>query len=71
MRTSRRADELRPLSMTAGVVKPADGSVLVKLGETHVICTASSDRSRRSAHRHCRRRRISQSRSNGCYIVYG
>jgi ribonuclease PH len=40
MRTSRRHDELRPLSMTAGVIKHADGSVMVRLGDTHVICTA-------------------------------
>lgn len=39
-RSGRSADELRPLSIECGVVKNADGSVLVKLGETHVICTA-------------------------------
>jgi ribonuclease PH len=40
MRTERADDELRSLEMTPGVVKNADGSVLVRLGDTHVICTA-------------------------------
>lgn len=39
-RSGRSADELRPLSIDCGVVRNADGSVLIKLGETHVICTA-------------------------------
>ena len=37
----RRADEMRPVSITAGVIKPAEGSALVKVGDTQVICTAS------------------------------
>jgi len=40
VRTERKADELRPLKMTPGIVKSADGSVLIELGETKVICTA-------------------------------
>ena len=40
MRSGRSAGELRPLSIECGVVRNADGSVLIKLGETHVICTA-------------------------------
>jgi ribonuclease PH len=40
MRTERSHDRLRPLTISPGIVKPADGSVLIKLGETHVICTA-------------------------------
>ena len=40
MRTTRRADELRPLKITCGVVKNADGSALIEMGDTHVICTA-------------------------------
>ena len=40
MRTSRKADELRPLTIECGVIKPADGSALIKIGETHVLCTA-------------------------------
>ncbi|MGO8684952.1 MAG: ribonuclease PH [Thermoleophilia bacterium] len=40
MRTVRKADELRPLNIECGVIKPADGSALIKIGETHVLCTA-------------------------------
>lgn len=40
MRTDRRADELRPLEISCGVVKNADGSTLIRMGETHVVCTA-------------------------------
>ena len=37
----RRPDELRPLSFTRDYTEMADGSVLVTLGRTHVLCTAS------------------------------
>ncbi len=40
MRSERRSDELRPLSVTCGVVRNADGSALIRMGETHVVCTA-------------------------------
>jgi ribonuclease PH len=40
VRTDRGADELRPLEITCGVVKNADGSALIRVGDTHVICTA-------------------------------
>ena len=37
MRPSRRApDELRPVTLERGVVKYAEGSCLVKFGDTHV-----------------------------------
>jgi len=36
----RRADELRPISIKTGYVPPADGSCLIELGRTRVICTA-------------------------------
>jgi ribonuclease PH len=39
-RSGRDKSELRPLAMTTGFVKNADGSVFVELGDTHVICTA-------------------------------
>ncbi len=42
VRLGRRPDELRPLSMERDVAKFADGSVLVRLGDTHVLCTAKS-----------------------------
>jgi ribonuclease PH len=42
VRLGRLPDELRPLSMERDVAKFADGSVLVRLGDTHVLCTAKS-----------------------------
>ena len=42
MRPSRRApDELRKVTLERGVARYAEGSCLVKFGETHVLCTAS------------------------------
>jgi len=37
----RRPDELRPLEIIAGFQKHAEGSALVKLGDTWVLCSAS------------------------------
>jgi ribonuclease PH len=37
----RRADELRPLEMILGMQKHAEGSVLIKCGDTWVLCSAS------------------------------
>ena len=42
MRPSRRApDQLRPVSLERGVVKYAEGSCMVKFGDTHVLVTAT------------------------------
>jgi len=42
MRPSKRAaDEMRSVTLDRGVSKHAEGSCLVKFGETHVLCTAS------------------------------
>ena len=42
MRPSKRnADQLRPVSLERRVARYAEGSCLVKFGETHVLCTAS------------------------------
>jgi ribonuclease PH len=42
MRTDgRRADELRPISITPDYNRYAEGSVLIAFGETRLICTAS------------------------------
>ena len=42
MRPSRRApDQLRPVSLERGVVKIAEGSCMVKFGDTHVLVTAT------------------------------
>ena len=44
MRPSGRAfNELRPVSLEAGASPHAEGSCLVKFGDTHVLCTASWD----------------------------
>ena len=42
MRSNQRADnELRPIRLTRGFTRHAEGSVLVEFGETRVLCTAS------------------------------
>ncbi|QAY65129.1 ribonuclease PH [Paenibacillus protaetiae] len=42
MRTDgRQTNQLRPVTITTGVNKYAEGSVLIEFGETKVICTAS------------------------------
>jgi ribonuclease PH len=38
---NRAADALRPLRITRGFTRHAEGSVLVEFGETRVLCTAS------------------------------
>lgn len=38
---SREPNQLRPVSMTTNVNKHAEGSVLIEVGDTKVICTAS------------------------------
>ena len=39
----RKLDELRPVSIERGYIKNPEGSVLIKYGDTHVICTATVD----------------------------
>src|ERR671932_2318439 len=39
--SQRRADELRPVRLTRGYTRHAEGSVLIEFGDTKVICTAS------------------------------
>lgn len=39
----RQTSEIRPLSFESGFTRYAEGSVLVKAGNTHVLCTASVD----------------------------
>ncbi|HEY8352847.1 MAG TPA: ribonuclease PH, partial [Sphingomonadales bacterium] len=41
--SGRTTDQLRPISFELGVIRHAEGSCLVKFGDTHVICTASLD----------------------------
>jgi len=37
----RRATELRPIRLVPGFLPPAEGSVLIEMGATRVICTAT------------------------------
>lgn len=37
----RRSNELRPVKITRNYIKYAEGSVLIEMGDTHVICTAT------------------------------
>lgn len=37
----RRNDELRPVKMTVNYIKHAEGSVLIEVGDTRVICSAT------------------------------
>ena len=39
--SGRAAEQLRPISLETGVNKHAEGSCLVRFGDTHVLCTAS------------------------------
>ena len=39
--SGRNIDEMRPVSIEVGITKHAEGSCLIKIGETHVLCTAS------------------------------
>lgn len=41
MREGRKANELRPYSVVSDVQPNADGSVLIKMGNTHVLCGVS------------------------------
>src|SRR5512146_1361242 len=39
----RKADELRRVKITKNYIKSAEGSVLIEMGDTKVICTATVD----------------------------
>lgn len=43
--SGRAPDELRPVRITRGFTRHAEGSVLVEFGETRVLCTASVEES--------------------------
>ncbi|MGH7369715.1 MAG: ribonuclease PH [Candidatus Methylomirabilaceae bacterium] len=40
-RDGRRADEMRPVKVTRGFLKHAEGSLFIEVGETRVLCTAT------------------------------
>jgi len=37
----RKPRQLRPVKITPGFIKPAEGSALIEMGETKVVCTAT------------------------------
>jgi ribonuclease PH len=39
--SGRKLDEMRSISIETGVIKHAEGSCLIRVGDTHVLCTAS------------------------------
>ena len=39
--SGRSADQMRDISMEPGFSKYAEGSCLIKFGDTHVLCTAT------------------------------
>lgn len=39
--SGRKIDEMRPISIETDVTKHAEGSCLIKVGDTHVLCTAT------------------------------
>ena len=39
--SGRKLDEMRPISIETGVTKHAEGSCLIRCGDTQVICTAT------------------------------
>ena len=41
--SQRRPDELRPLAIARNFTRHAEGSVLISVGDTRVLCTASVD----------------------------
>jgi ribonuclease PH len=42
--SGREVDTMRPISIETGVTKHAEGSCLIKVGDTHVLCTASLEK---------------------------
>lgn len=45
MAKKRRADQMRPVKITRGFMKNAEGSALIEMGDTKVICTATVEES--------------------------
>ena len=41
--SGRQTDDMRPVSIETNVTRHAEGSCLIKCGDTHVLCTASID----------------------------
>ncbi|MEM7008597.1 MAG: ribonuclease PH [Thermodesulfobacteriota bacterium] len=45
MARKRKSDQMRPVKITRGFMKNAEGSALIEMGETKVICTATVEES--------------------------
>ena len=45
MAKKRKWDQLRPVKITRGVMKNAEGSALIEMGDTKVLCTATVEES--------------------------
>ncbi len=41
--SGRRLDEMRPILIETGVTRHAEGSCMIRCGDTHVLCTATVD----------------------------
>lgn len=41
--SGRQTNEMRPVTIEVGITRHAEGSCLIKCGDTHVLCTASID----------------------------
>jgi ribonuclease PH len=41
--SGRKTDQMRPISIETGVSRHAEGSCLIRMGDTHVLCTATID----------------------------
>lgn len=39
--SGRQLDQMRPISIETGVMRHAEGSCLIKMGDTHVLCSAT------------------------------
>ncbi len=44
--SGRTLGQMRPISIETGVMKHAEGSCLIRMGETHVLCSATVETSR-------------------------
>jgi len=45
MARKRKPDQLRPVKITRGVMKNAEGSAMIEMGDTKVLCTATVEES--------------------------
>ena len=60
----RRPDQMRPVTINRNFIKHAEGAVLIEIGDTKVVCTASVDerQPRFMREQHIRNKRLGDSR---------